>query len=103
MERNLLCYAYGHGSTWEAICIDFDLAIQGHSVREVQDGLDQMIKSFVADAHNEDSATSVRLLGRRAPLMVRVGFAYRLLKNLIINRGGKNGDHYAGYDVPCRA
>ena len=103
MNRTLLCYAYGRGGQWEAICVDFDLAISGSSFREVQDGLGEMVDSYVEDARKEDAETARRLLNRRAPLFVRVKLAYKLFAHLI-KRNRDNGEScYAGYDIPCHA
>ncbi|MEZ0019830.1 hypothetical protein [Sinorhizobium fredii] len=103
MDRKLLCYAFSHGSQWEAICVDFDLAVSGRSFQEVQDRLNQMVASYVEDAMQEDPSTRDALLNRRAPFRVRAWLAFRLLKNVITHRNGKDGDLYAGYDIPCHA
>ena len=36
IRDNLQCIAAGHGDKWEAICLDLDLAVQGHSFEEGQ-------------------------------------------------------------------
>jgi hypothetical protein len=103
MNSKLLCYAYGHGNSWEAICVDFDLAVQGQSFEDVQERLNKMIRSYILDARQEDDQTASRLLNRRAPFSLRIKLAAKLLWNIVSNRGSKNGDYYAGYDVPCHA
>ena len=103
MNKKLLCYASGHETQWEAICVDFDLAAHGQSFKEVQERLSDMIRTYVEDALKEDERTSARLLERRAPLALRIKLAAKLLWNILSNRNGKNGDYYAGYDIPCHA
>ena len=103
MDRKLLCYAFGRDDRWEAICVDFDLAIQGTSFRGVQDGLNALIKTYITDARKETEADARRLLDRRAPLLVRARLALQLLWNLTVTRGKSDGDHYAGYDISCPA
>ena len=46
MTRKLLCYAFGHGDRWEAICVDLDISTQGKSFRDVCDGLNDMVSSL---------------------------------------------------------
>ena len=35
----LFCYAEGSGNAWEAICLDFDIAVQGTSDQDVMNKL----------------------------------------------------------------
>ena len=73
------CFAHGREGDWEAICIDLDIAIQGGSFDEVRGLLNRAVATYVADAHREPAAVRDRLLNRRAPWFVSVGFAVRLL------------------------
>ena len=34
--RNLLCFARGHEGSWEGLCVDYDIAVQGASFGQVQ-------------------------------------------------------------------
>jgi hypothetical protein len=61
-----------------------------------------MIRTYIIDARKEDEQTASRLL-TAAPFSLRIKLAAKLLWNIVSNRGGKNGDYYAGYDVPRRA
>ena len=49
----------------------------------------------------KDEQAASRLLNRRAPFSLRIKLAAKLPWNLVSNRGGKDGDYYAGHDVPC--
>lgn len=102
-ERKLFCYAIGRGDQWEAICVDFDLAIQGNSLAAVQEGLNAMIASYIEDAKNESEETAAQLLNRSAPLSVRLSLAAKLIWHVLKRRRDRDGDSYAGFDLPCHA
>lgn len=103
MKNKLVCYAFGRGEHWEAICVDFDLAVSGRSFRDVQERLNGVVETYIQDAAKEDPETAGRLLNRRAPFHLRAKLAVRLLWNLLSGGSSSDGDHYAGYDIPCRA
>jgi hypothetical protein len=103
MDKKLFCYAYGHGNQWEAICIDFDLAVAGRSFKEVQERLNSTIASYVQDALKEDEQTRDCLLERSAPFGVRLKLAIKLFWSMLRHRNGSDGNYYAGYNTPCRA
>jgi hypothetical protein len=75
--REYLCVARRGREWWEALCLDFDLAVQGRSFDEVRALLDEAVNSYVADARAEAEPTRSRLLARRAPLHVRAVWAWR--------------------------
>ena len=75
MTRDLRCYAYRNGGTWEAICVDYDIATFAPSFEEVKASLVTCIELFlegVAEASPEDRE---RLLRRRSPWLLRVKLA----------------------------
>lgn len=75
MNRSLRCYGYGGRNSWQAICVDLDIAVQGRSINEVKDSLRvcvEMYLSAVADTPVEDQH---RLLNRRSPWYVRAKLA----------------------------
>jgi len=79
MRKKLLCYAEGHDGSWEAFCLDLDLAVQGHSFAEVYSALRDAIQDYVDAALTEDAENRMRLLNRRAPIVERVKFFWRYL------------------------
>jgi hypothetical protein len=82
MPQAVLCVASGHGSQWEAFCLDFDLAVQGQSLQEVRGLLREAI-DYVQAADAEPEPNRSRLLARKAPLLVRLMWAWRIfLKKL---------------------
>ena len=75
MALELRCYAYRDGETWEAICVDFDIATFAPSLDEVKASLVTCIELFlegVAEAPSEDRE---RLLCRRSPWPLRAKLA----------------------------
>lgn len=65
----LKCYAERKGDQWIAVCLDFDLAVQGDSAKEVRSKMHEMIVEYVGDALvGEDREYAGQLLSRRAPL-----------------------------------
>ena len=75
MTHELRCFAYRDGDTWEAICVDYDIATFAPSLDEVKASLVTCIELFlegVAEAPPEDQR---RLLRRRSPLSLRIKLA----------------------------
>jgi hypothetical protein len=68
MERPLIGIAKGHLGHWEAVSLDFDIAVQGETFKEVEALLREAVETYVEDAMREDEPTRARLLSRRAPL-----------------------------------
>lgn len=104
MERRLdtrtyLCYARSDGSGWEALCVDLDIGVQGESLNEVVDALNEAVVSYVEDAKKEDVATARRLLTRRAPWHVRLGHFLRAVKHLAWPAADNQAA--ASFDVRC--
>src|SRR5262249_7788297 len=80
MRANLQCVATGHGDKWEAICLDLDLAVQGHSFEEVRQSLGVAIEMYVERAMEAPEPTRSQLLNRKAPFFVRLIWALRLFR-----------------------
>lgn len=102
MMRKLECFAFGTGSSYEAVCLDFDLAVTGSSFREVYDLLNSAIASYVDDALKENAETAAKLLSRRAPLTVRLGYRLSYAMHMFARRFMDGGEH-ASFDLACRA
>ena len=41
MAKKILCYAEGGNGEWEALCLNFDLAVQGASLEDVRHDLEE--------------------------------------------------------------
>jgi hypothetical protein len=99
--RTLLCFARGHEGSWEGLCVDYDIAVQGASFGQVQADLAAAIADYVEAAMGEDKATSARLLARRAPLRVRLMWTARILWTAW--RRDADRDTSASFPVACPA
>jgi len=56
-ERLVLCLARGRPGDWEAICLDFDIAVQGESFEQVENLLMTSVRAYVEDAMKESRPT----------------------------------------------
>ena len=79
MKIPLTCIARGGDGRWEAICLDFNIVVQGQSLEEVEALLRGIVLSYVEDALKEDETTRNQLLTRRAPLHVRLSWTLGLM------------------------
>ena len=100
MERTVLCFAHGREGAWEAICLDYDIAVAGRSFEEVKALLDHAIATYVEDAMNEDERTRRALLNRRAPFHVRARHIARFLSAALRHRS-RDRETQVGFSVPC--
>lgn len=102
MTKYLYCVAHNHGDHWEAICLDFDIAVQGRSFEDVQAQLHEAIATYVEDALAQPEAVRARLLRRRAPLLARLAWLWPLVLQAIFDRDRDN-DSSVGFPVACHA
>lgn len=100
MTRTVLCFAHGREGAWEAICLDYDIAVAGRSFEEVKALLDHAIATYVADAMNEDARSRTALLNRRAPLHVRLRHLATFLF-AALRRRGRDRETQVGFSLPC--
>ena len=99
--RTYLCYARSDGDGWEGLCIDLDIGVQGANLNEVVDALNEAVVSYVEDAKREDPVTAQKLLARRAPWHVRLGYFLRTVRHLAWPTGDRQAA--ASSDVRCPA
>ena len=84
MEFEVRCYAYGGGKNWQAICVDFDIAVDGESSREVRDSLVSCIELYLERVAELPVAEQKRFLARKSPLHIRLRLACKSwLSNVI--------------------
>jgi hypothetical protein len=105
-SKGLLCIVHGQGSDWEAICLDLDIAVTAGSIREAKETLRAAIRDYIVAAMQEDEPNRSALLARRAPLSVRLGWAFKIACAAMVGaiRGANTNDEETGqFVVPCRA
>ena len=100
--RSVMCVAKGVAGEWEALCLDFDIAVQGDSFDNVRDLLHDAIEGYVSDVSREDAETARRLLQRRAPLGVRAKWAIGQFVHQL-RHGSQDRELRAAFDMPCQA
>lgn len=66
MSRILRCYAEGREGSWEALCLDFNIAIQGDSFEEVSKSLKCEIEEYIEYAYTLPESERKDLLERKA-------------------------------------
>ena len=74
----LRCYAFGAGDTWEAICVDFDIAVFGSSLGEVRSSLETGIELYLEEVAEATPEDRQYLLTRRSPWPVRAKLRFRV-------------------------
>ena len=47
MDLKLKCYVHGGGASWEAICVDLNVAVCGNSQREVRASLRKAVDLYL--------------------------------------------------------
>ena len=97
MRKIVVCYAEGVQDSWEAFCVDFDLAVQGRSFEDVYHKLDQQIGLFLEGVMALPENERVRLLNRKMPLINRIKLFSIVSWSILSNHGNKL--HHT-YDVP---
>ena len=69
------CMAEGQEGHWEAICLDFDLAVQGDSFEDVYHGLNKMVVGYLEVVESYSASDRKRFLRRKAPFLLRLKYA----------------------------
>ena len=98
----LVCVARGHGDDWQAFCLDFDLAVQGISLTDVRQRLEDATDDYVHAAMAEAEPARSQLMRRRAPLLIRLKWALRFFVGTVTGRN-RDEDSTVGFPVTCHA
>ena len=96
----LTCYAEGRENRWEAVCLDFDIAVQASSFEEVYESLNTAIGEYVSYVMTLPEEEQKTFLYRRAPLSLRFKFLWYALRAVLLDRRG-NDKHRAEFMLPC--
>jgi len=86
MEEQFLCVARGSGEHWEGLCLDLDLAVQGHSFDEVRVLMSEAVSTYIEDASAENEHARSQLLARRAPFHIRLAWAFSFFRTALFGR-----------------
>ncbi len=102
MNKAIWCYAEGRPGNWEAVCLDFDLAVQGRSFDEVYRELDDSISMYLEYVRSLPEGEQRRFLSRKVPLNLRLRFVLVLLATTLFKNIG-DGRDCAGFLLHCQA
>ncbi len=86
---------------WEAICLDLDIAVQGHSFEDVYDSLKRAIALYLEGVGALPERQRAGLLNRPAPVAVRWKFLARAAQSLV--RDSPNGKYQHQFTSPAAA
>src|ERR1019366_5282937 len=100
-DRRFLCYYEGQGDEWEAISVDYDIAVCGHSLDEAKCLLRSAILSYLEDVEQEDARARRRLLSRRMPWTQRLLWKLRIFMQQL--RLKKRSPIDGRFDLTCPA
>lgn len=100
MPRAVRCYAEGQDGDWEAICLDFDIAVQGDSFLEVFQSLNKAIGLYLEATTALSEPDRARLLNRSAPFGVKLKFLALAIRSLL---GGRDGGGHHQFTIPLTA
>jgi hypothetical protein len=96
----LSCYAVQRKDGWEAICLDFDIAVQGESFAEVSHNLDDALHSYIQYVGTLPEEDQKRFLKRRVPWRVRMKFGLGVVFTMLFHRPDRSSGHQS-FGVPC--
>jgi predicted RNase H-like HicB family nuclease len=92
-SKTLRCYAEGRDGDWEAVCLDLDIAVQGHSFDEVFGSLREAVSLYLETVTDLPPHEQHSLLHRPAPFAVRARFLAHALRGLFVSSDGDRQWH----------
>ena len=102
MNKAIWCYAEGRLGSWEAFCLDFDLAVQGESFDEVYNELNDAISMYLEYVRGLPKEEQSQFLTRKVPFKLRMKFILILLVTTLFKNGRDDRD-CAGFLIHCEA
>ena len=96
----LRCIAEGHNGQWEAVCLDFDLAVQGQSFEDVRRRMAEAVTSYLECVSELSESEKAQFLSRKAPWHMRLRFAWHLFWHILRDGGDSNS---ASFSLPAPA
>jgi hypothetical protein len=102
--RTLKVYIEGSQERWEAICLDFDIAVQGTTIDATIASMKEAISLYLERVRELPEKEQTAFLRRRAPLHVRFRFVtHALLSSWKRARSVANGKTRGEFLIPCPA
>ena len=75
MDLKFKCYVHGGGASWEAICVDLNVAVCGNSRQEVRASLRKAVDLYLETVATLPAAEQDGFLSRHAPWHTRARLA----------------------------
>lgn len=75
MDLNLKCYVHGGAASWQAICVDLNVAVCGSSQREVRASLCKAVDMYLQTVATLPTVERDGFLSRRTPWHTRTRLA----------------------------
>ena len=66
------CVVTGHGERWQAFCFDYDIAVEGRSLADAAQRLQDAIEGYEDTVATLPVCEQRALLGRQTPLLDRL-------------------------------
>jgi hypothetical protein len=103
MENLVVCYAEGQqNGKWEAVCLDYDIAVQGDSLQGVIDDLRSAIHDYLKFVETLPERQRARMLRRGVPWLARAKFIYWAIMALFFHRDPNRLQRH-DFTLPCVA
>ena len=77
MRHKLRCYAYADDGSWQALCTDFDIAVEADSFQEAKESLKICIQMYLEEISELPEVERKRFLGRKSPWHLRSKLAMK--------------------------
>ncbi len=106
MRRVLHCYAEGRENQWEALCLEFDIAVQGDSFEEVHSKMEQAIGYYLDDVAELPQEEQRAFLRRSAPFSLWAKYIFLpLVGSMLRGDAEQRGDkkERADFTLHCTA
>lgn len=97
----LRCVAEGREGHWEAICLDWDLAVQGDSFENVYQGLNEALSGYLEVVKSYPASDRKRFLRRKAPFLLRLKYAAIFFLAYLVNSPTNTERHSFTAPSPC--
>jgi hypothetical protein len=93
--RAVRCFAEGRDGQWEAVCLDFDLSVQGGSFTDVYARLNDQIALYLEEVASLPMAERRRFWRRKVPFTVALVMLAKMARLAIAAPRGRAVHEYS--------
>ena len=101
MTLELRCYAYRDDQTWEAICVDLDIATFSTSLEDVKASLAICIRMYLERVAKLPAEEQRRFLTRKSPWHLRARLAFVAWLSRFRGDGGRSRGYMFSRTCRC--